>query len=248
MDLTLGKRLIALRERIVANFDVSNWEDVGLLTGRWETIDAHPRLLRSLTWKDSDYTSHVLPVLKVIAKQDAGAVNVIEEYLEERFPGESHYISAKPSERKITFAPNVFRMPDGGVESDLVTVMMPFQQEFGAIYEAIKRASLATKFRCLRADDIWEDSTIIQDVFNLVFRAQVVVVDFTGKNANVMYETGIAHTLGKHVVPISQSTDDILFDMFHHRTLVYLPNAEGLSDLESKLAAKLRQSSTNGAV
>src|ERR1035441_10621327 len=55
-------------------------------------------------------------------------------------------------------------------------------------------------------------------VFNLVFRAGVVLVNFTGKNPNVMYETGIAHTLGKIVIPISQSLDDVPFDMKHHRS------------------------------
>lgn len=79
-----------------------------------------------------------------------------------------------------------------------------------------------------------------------MFRARVVVVDFTGKNPNVMYETGIAHTLGKHVVPISQSIEDVPFDMAHHRVLTYLANGEGLAELESGLAAKLRQTGGDG--
>lgn len=118
---------------------------------------------------------------------------------------------------------------------------MPFSMEFTRVYEAIKRSTSECSLRCLRADDIWEDTTIVQDIFNLIFRAQVVVVDFTAKNPNVMYETGIAHTLGKHVVPISQSLDDVPFDMRHHRVLKYFPNAEGLVKLSSDLSAKLRQ-------
>lgn len=237
----MGKRIIELRKRVAANFDVSNWEEVGLLTGHSDIIHEHPRLLRSLSWRDGDYDSHVLPVLKEIVERDPHALKVIEDYLDDYFPGETYYISAKPSERNITFAPSVFRVPEGEIEPDLVAVMMPFRQEFDLVYEAVKKASAANNFRCLRADNIWEDSTIIQDIFNLVFRARVVVVDFTGKNANVMYETGIAHTLGKHVVPISQSIGDVPFDMAHHRVLKYLPNAQGLELLRSKLAAKLEQ-------
>ena len=93
----------------------------------------------------------------------------------------------------------------------------------------------------LRADDIWEETTIVQDIFNLVFRAQTVIVDFSGKNPNVMYETGIAHTLGKDVIPISQSLEDVPFDIAHHRVLKYLPNQQGLEQLEAKLSSKLRQ-------
>jgi hypothetical protein len=56
-----------------------------------------------------------------------------------------------------------------------------------------------------------------------------------------MYETGIAHTLGKLVIPISQSLDDVPFDMAHHRILKYLANGEGIEDMVVKLANKLRQ-------
>ena len=109
------------------------------------------------------------------------------------------------------FAPNVFNVPESPtIDTDLVAVMMPFNAGFNAVHEGIRRACKEAGFRCLRVDDVWEESTVIQDIFNLIFRAQVVVVDFTGKNPNVMYETGIAHTLGKHVVPISQS-----LTMFH---------------------------------
>lgn len=134
MDPAVGKRIVALRPRIIAHFDVGNWEEVGVLTGLWETIEEHPRLLRSLSWKDSDYSGHVIPVLREMAGHDPGALDVIEEYLDERFPGETHYVSARPSERKITFAPSVFRVPEGGVAADLVAAMMPFRQEFNAVY------------------------------------------------------------------------------------------------------------------
>jgi hypothetical protein len=184
-------------------------------------------------------------VIRRIVEQDPRTFPVIESYLDKKFPGESHYISAKPSERKITFAPNVFQVPDGYVELDLAAVMMPFAAEFSAVHEAIKRACATNGLRCLRADDIWEETTIIQDIFNLVFRAQVVIVDFTGKNANVMYETGVAHTLGKHVIPITQTLADVPFDMQHHRALKYLPNQEGMTALEAALAKKLKQFSVN---
>lgn len=88
-------------------------------------------------------------------------------------------------------------------------------------------------------DDIWANSAIIQDIFDLIFVSSIVVVDFTGKNSNVMYETGIAHTLGKHVVPITQSIDDVPFDLQSHRVLKYLPNSEGLASLQTDLARRL---------
>jgi len=52
--------------------------------------------------------------------------------------------------------------------------------------------------------------------FSLIFRANVVGCDLTGKNPNVSYEAGIAHTLGKQVVPLWQSEADVPFDLRHH--------------------------------
>jgi hypothetical protein len=247
LDVALGQRLIHLRERIVANFDHGNWEEIGLLTGCSDIIDNHPRLLRSLSWGDEDYAGNVLTVLRHIAEYQPQALPIIDSYLDDKFPAEAIYISAKPAQRKITFAPNVFQVPEGYVELDLVAVMMPFAAELSATYEAIKRACAASTLRCLRVDDIWEESAIIQDIFNLIFRAQLVIVDFTGKNPNVMYETGIAHTLGKHVIPISQSLADVPFDMQHHRVLKYHPNNEGRATLETELTRKLKQFSLKAA-
>lgn len=241
-DYELGKRILALRERVVANFNSGDWEEVGLLTGFSHLISNHPRLLRSLSWGDEDYAGNALTIIKRIAEVNEGAFNVFEKHVSDKYPEESQFVSAKPSERKITFAPNVFQVPESTlIESDLVAVMMPFNAAFNSVHEGIRRSCTEAGYRCLRVDDIWEESTVIQDIFNLIFRAHVVVVDFTGKNPNVMYETGIAHTLGKHVVPISQSIDDVPFDMAHHRILKYLPNSEGIETMAVKLSEKLRQ-------
>ncbi|MFC0349456.1 hypothetical protein [Undibacterium danionis] len=238
----VGQRILGLRQTVVAHFDASDWDEVGLLTGFSDAIRKHPRLIRSLSWGDEDYDGDALAMIRQIAEHDLKAFEIFERHAYTKYPGETHYISAKPAERKITFAPNVFQVPESqAVERDLVALMMPFDAGFNSVHEAIKRAGLAAGFRCLRVDDIWEDSTVIQDIFSLIFRAHIVVVDFTGRNPNVMYETGVAHTLGKHVVPVSQSLDDIPFDMRHHRVLKYLPNGEGLAVLEAKLSEKLRQ-------
>jgi integrase len=151
----------------------------------------------------------------------------------------TYRIDQESTGRKITFVPTVFQIPQAELERDLVAVMMPFAAEFNPVFDAMRKAADDCGLRCLRVSDIWEEAAIIQEIFNLLYRANIVIVDFTRRNANVMYETGIAHTLGKSVVPITQSMDDIPFDIKHHRILHYLPNREGLDELRSKLAARL---------
>ena len=143
-------------------------------------------------------------------------------------------------ERLITFKPSVFKVPKEPPSDKLISVMMPFNAAFKGTYDAVHRVADHMGLECLRADDIWEDSTFIQDIFSLIFRSHVVVVDFSGRNPNVMYETGIAHTLGKTVIPITQSLDDIPSDLGHHRALKYLPNEEGYRDLSNSLWRRLK--------
>jgi hypothetical protein len=145
----------------------------------------------------------------------------------------------KEVKRVITFSPSVFSVPDKPTVDELVSVMMPFSMEFDDVLETIKTACSGVGMSCYRADDLWNNSKIIQDIFELIYCSSVVIVDFSGKNPNVFYEVGIAHTLGKNVIPITQSIDDIPFDLRHHRTLKYLNNSEGLEELRKGLEKRL---------
>jgi hypothetical protein len=93
--------------------------------------------------------------------------------------------------------------------------------------------------RCRRADDIWENPAVIQDVVSLIDRSAVVVCDCTGRNPNVFYETGIAHALGREVILITQSEADIPFDLRHLRYVRYLNNGEGRAELQDVLGKRL---------
>ena len=141
--------------------------------------------------------------------------------------------------------PTVFRIPEDMSHSErgkLVAVMIPFKKEFDGVYSSIKDACDKLGFTARKVDDIWQHQTIIEEIFTLICRADIVVVDFSGSNSNVMYETGIAHTLGKKVIPLAQNIDtDVPFDTRHHRVLKYVANEQGLNDLTQDLYDKLRQ-------
>ena len=145
----------------------------------------------------------------------------------------------KKVRRVVTFSPSVFDIPDKPIEFDLVSVMMPFSMEFDGILKTIKEACSEVDMECQRVDDIWNNEIIIQDIFELIYRSSIVIADFTGRNPNVFYEVGIAHTLGKNVIPITQNLDDVPFDLRHHRVLKYLNNSEGLQEFKKALKKRL---------
>lgn len=234
-----NKEFLRLKNIIVAKFTEENWLELGLMTDSLDAIQGHGRLLRSLSWGDSDYSGNAIHVLMQIVDRDPQNFFHIKGYVDERYADDETFVSSKPKQRRITFAPNVFEVPDVAVNDKLVSVMMPFALEFKPTYDAIKGACDDAGLDCQRADDIWENSILIQDIFRLIFTSRVVISDFSGRNPNVMYETGIAHTLGKLVIPITRDGKDIPFDLIHHRFLTYLPNGEGLTALREALKARL---------
>jgi len=136
--------------------------------------------------------------------------------------------------------PRVFRLEDhDNIEPTLVSLMMPFHPTFDAVYAVLKQTAEAVGLRCRRADDIWENPAVIQDVVSLIDRSKVVICDCTGRNPNVFYEIGIAHTLGREVILITQHEADIPFDLRHLRYVRYLNNGEALSALGSRLQSRL---------
>ena len=51
--------------------------------------------------------------------------------------------------------------------------------------------------------------------------AKVLLAELTSKNANVFYELGLAHALGKPVVLVSETMDDVPFDLQQLRVILY---------------------------
>lgn len=135
--------------------------------------------------------------------------------------------------------PTVFKLPADPPDANLVSVMMPFSSEFTRVYRAIRAAAAEGEWLCRRVDDIWENSAIIEDVVALIARSSAVVCDFTDRNPNVFYETGIAHALGRPVIPITQSDDDVPFDLKQHRYLRYDTSESGLNRLQLRLYDRL---------
>jgi len=63
--------------------------------------------------------------------------------------------------RLISFAPQVFSIPDKPQNEKLVAVMLPFKQL--RTFEAVKNVCARQNLDCLKANDIWNNSTFIQE-------------------------------------------------------------------------------------
>lgn len=72
--------ILAIQKAVEATFNESDWKELGYLTGTYEWIEHHGRLLRSLNWGDSDYPGHVLDAVERILEQDPANLDVLIDH------------------------------------------------------------------------------------------------------------------------------------------------------------------------
>jgi hypothetical protein len=124
-------------------------------------------------------------------------------------------------------------------EPKLVAVMMPFARKFDVVYETIEAAVADAGLTCVRADNIWEHHQVIGDILSILWRSQIVVADLSGKNANVFYETGLAHALPRSTILLTQDPGDVPFDLQSIRYLHYGLGTDERATLRTQLAERL---------
>lgn len=101
-------------------------------------------------------------------------------------------------------------------------IIMPFGGQFDEYYTEILAPSIQlVGLQPIRADEIYKAGAIINDIMNAINDAEIIIADVTSKNPNVNYELGFAHALGKPVIIISQTIEDVPFDYRHLRTIIY---------------------------
>ena len=122
-------------------------------------------------------------------------------------------------------------------------VLMPFSVELKPIYEHhIKKTVSQLKLRIGRADDFFGTGSIMKDVWSAIHAARIVIADCTGRNPNVFYEIGLAHAIGRDTILISQSIDDVPFDLRHLRVILYKYTPPGMDAFEKALRTTITQS------
>lgn len=101
-------------------------------------------------------------------------------------------------------------------------VMMPFKTPFDIYYTTIFKPAIAgADLEPIRADDLFRAGVIVADLWEMIQDCNVLLAEVTTKNANVFYELGLAHAIGKPVVLVSETMDDVPFDLQQLRVLLY---------------------------
>jgi hypothetical protein len=134
----------------------------------------------------------------------------------------------------------IFGVPEQPAVKADIFVIMPFLKELKPVYDDhIRPAAENMNLTIARGDDFFTAKSVVSDIWNAMNACRIVIADCTGRNPNVFYEMGMAHTLGKPVILIAQNREDIPFDIQHIRYLIYNFTPRGMMEFEKILTATI---------
>lgn len=145
----------------------------------------------------------------------------------------------------VAQGPGTTKIKDWSLASKQQTafIVMQFSESYNELYEEIIREVCEKEFKysCFRADEIYSQRLIIQDIEDSINRSSLVVADITPNNPNVFYEVGYAHAIKKPTILLcDKARDDKLpFDVSGFRTLFYDNTIKGKGVMQNGLRKHL---------
>jgi hypothetical protein len=119
-------------------------------------------------------------------------------------------------------------------------VVMQFGEPYDALYErVIGPVCLEQGLEPVRADDIFGPGVIVDDITDGIREAAVVIAEVSPANANVYYELGFAHAIGKPSVLLAAKDRPLPFDIRGHRCIFYEDTIGGKAAVEASLRRHL---------
>ncbi len=121
-------------------------------------------------------------------------------------------------------------------DKKVLFAVMPFHEDFYDVWVGgVQRAATGTGLTPVRIDMITKSSEVTDDIVSVIEMAEVVVVDVTRNNPNVMFELGFTLAKNRPHIVISQSTEFLTFDIKNVRTVIYRNCWKGIEDLHKEL-------------
>ncbi len=143
--------------------------------------------------------------------------------------------------KKMSVKP-LFGLPVSPIARADIFVLMPFSQDLEPVYrDHITKVAQLLYQKIVRADDFFTTQSIMADIWNAICDSRLIIADCTSRNPNVFYEIGLAHTIGKRVILITQNKDDVPFDLRHLRFIHYEYTPRGMTEFEKRLTETIKQ-------
>ena len=137
--------------------------------------------------------------------------------------------------------PMMKQLSDIPVDMNSIFVLMPFSKDLEPVYQVIQSAAQMEGLHCFRADELFSAGTIMDQIFDSIRKAGLIVADLSGRNQNVMYELGVANAMGKNTLLLAQALEEVPFDLRHIRVIEYNLSFGSVDVLRNKLQIAFKQ-------
>lgn len=120
-------------------------------------------------------------------------------------------------------------------------VVMQFTDEYTDLFrEVIDPVCSEFGYQVIRGDNVYTNGLIIEDIARSIRECSIVIADITPNNANVFYELGYAHGIGKPAILLSdRNREKLPFDISGFRLLFYDNTIAGKKQVEDALKKHL---------
>ncbi len=142
----------------------------------------------------------------------------------------------EPESKLLNCSPQVFVEYCKRKKPTFIFMLMPFKDPFNQIFENYIRTPLEQSGDVVKkADDFFKPNHILNDILESISKADIIIADLTGKNANVFYELGRAHQQGKYAILICQDLQEVPFDLRQIRVIIYQDSQSSCNELTANL-------------
>lgn len=146
-----------------------------------------------------------------------------KEFIDIHHKGLSKYFQDLKNNRLISVNPAIFNEREFDTKKDRVFVLMPYgnkkwytvdkdtkqlrteKYNFDKPFRMIIAPTIESMgLNCKRADSIFATIPFMEKIWCQINESLLIIADLTSSNPNVLYELGVAHTLGKPIIMMTQ--------------------------------------------
>lgn len=124
------------------------------------------------------------------------------------------------------------------INNNTVFFLTPFHNDFEKEYYTVKDICSKLDLQCTRGDEDFVKGSVLKYILHKIMSSSIIIANLNGRNPNVYYELGIAHSLGKPVILITNEANfkNIPFDLQSNKLIIYNTEQELRNSLTSALA------------
>lgn len=103
-----------------------------------------------------------------------------------------------------------------------IFLVIPFTADYKDIGQLVRQAVQDANHQLIRMDEMMATAlSISEHLHDEINKADLIIADISDLNPNVMYELGVAQSLGKPIIPISRKGETVPFDIASIRVIFY---------------------------